>query len=192
MWFALLIVEHSSWAHGGNTPTVFASPVVKAVLWIAVPVIPSVQVWFTWYVIRRGLRGAEKFSMPNILKKSGDIPGNGENGGYDNGETDGELTRQRIEEYFHRNRPWLAPDFKLTDLAVAMGVNRSEISAFINQTFGMGFKRYVNRWRLAEYERLMNMPSNDLKNPYKIVVMAGFSDTRHYHRVVEMEKMENE
>jgi AraC-like DNA-binding protein len=100
----------------------------------------------------------------------------------------GKLSRKTVEAYFKDQRPWLDPQFQLPQLANALGVNRSEISAFINNTFGVNFKRYVNRWRLAEFERLMSLPSNDFKNPYKIASQAGFSDFRHLNRVAELEK----
>jgi AraC-like DNA-binding protein len=98
------------------------------------------------------------------------------------------LTRRDIEAYFYLHRPFVDPAFKLSDLAEAMRVNRSEMSAFINSTFGVNFRRYVNRWRLQEYERLMALPSNEVKNPSKILLMAGFADLRHYLRVLEQEK----
>ncbi len=71
-----------------------------------------------------------------------------------------------------------------------MGVSRSEMSAFINSTFGINFKRFVNRWRLREYERLMSLPANRRKDPCKVLTMAGFTDSRHYRRVTENEQQE--
>lgn len=99
----------------------------------------------------------------------------------------GTLTRRSLENYFHLKKPYLDPDFKLTDLAAALDVNRTEMSGFINRTYDVGFKRYVNGWRLAEYNRLMSLPSNERKNPHRIMPMAGFSDSRHYQRALEQE-----
>jgi AraC-like DNA-binding protein len=100
----------------------------------------------------------------------------------------GELSQKNIEQYFKISRPWLDPQFQLPDLANALGVNRSDLSSFINRTFEVNFKRYVNSWRLAEFERLMSLPSNELKNPYKVAKMAGFTDFRHFRRVEEQER----
>ena len=99
-----------------------------------------------------------------------------------------ELSCTMLENYFHVKRPYTDPEFKLTDLAEVMGVNRSEISNFINRAYGMNFKRYVNRWRLEEFRRLMALPSNERKSPYKILPLAGFSDSRHYQRALQLEK----
>ncbi len=103
-----------------------------------------------------------------------------------------ELSRTTLENYFHARRPYTDPEFKLIDLAEAMGVNRSEISNFINRAYGMNFKRYVNRWRLEEFQRLMALPSNERKSPYKIFPLAGFSNSRHYQRALQLENREGE
>jgi AraC-like DNA-binding protein len=163
-------------------------PAPAPILLVAAAVaIPSGQVWLTWRIIKRGgldhEATAEMIHQPRSTRPAiiGDQTAMS---------LHKELTEQKLEEYFKAKRPYLDPDFKLMDLADAMDVNRSEMSAFINRTYGMGFKRYVNRWRLAEFQRLMALPSNELKNPYRVVKMAGFTDPRHYHRVAEQENAE--
>jgi AraC-like DNA-binding protein len=101
-----------------------------------------------------------------------------------------ELTRKALEDHFHINRPHTNPDLKLNDLAGALDVSQSDLSAFINREFGINFRRYVNRWRLAEHQRLMSLPSNERKNVNKIISLSGFSNLRHYHRVLETESPE--
>jgi AraC-like DNA-binding protein len=171
---------------------IFVSGVVSAlfsavgVVWdcIAAPLVSLEQVWITYHLVRRGQLGYEKFTLScrHISKSS--FPGSAEesvSGGVF-------LSRELVEEYFRLRRPYLDPGLSLPSLADALGVRRAELSTFINRTFGVNFPRYVNRWRLAEFERLMSLPSNELKNPYKVAAMAGFSDTRHFIRVFEQEK----
>ncbi len=187
-----------------------ASTARRVALTVAALVLPAAQLWLTWRMIRR-TRPLSHLNHPTAPRldtwSDPDPDANPADLAYPTDATatssstattphpvpprpgHGELTRRKIEEYFAHHRPWLDPDFKLTDLADAMGVNRSEMSSFVNRTFGAGFKRYVNRWRLAEYERLMALPSGELKNPYRVIKMAGFSDARHYHRVIEQEKI---
>jgi AraC-like DNA-binding protein len=163
-------------------------PAPMPILLVAAAVaIPAGEVWLTYRIIKRGgldheaaagMMPAHKNTRPAMI------------GGEMAMSLSKELTEQKLEEYFKTKRPYLDPDFKLMDLADAMDVNRSEMSAFVNRTYGMGFKRYVNRWRLAEFQRLMALPSNELKNPYRVVKMAGFTDPRHFHRVAEQEKAE--
>lgn len=77
-------------------------------------------------------------------------------------------------------------------MAEAMGVNRTVMSNFINQTYGMNFNRYLNRWRIEEYQILMALPSNERKNPYQVMVMSGFKDSRHFQRAIQVEKIYKE
>jgi AraC-like DNA-binding protein len=138
-------------------------------------VVSCAQVWFTWRLINRRL------IEPSPAKNS-------DNPAPRPDYSPPQLTQKSFEEYFKLRRPYLDPEFRLTDLTGELGVNRSELSAFINRTFETNFPRYVNRWRLAEFERLMSLPSNELKNPYKVATMAGFSNARHFMRVVEQEQ----
>lgn len=85
----------------------------------------------------------------------------------------GPLSRKAFENYLSQKKPYLDPDFKLTDMAEAMGVNRTVMSNFINQTYGMNFRRYLNQWRIEEYQILMAHPSNERKNPYRVMGYGG-------------------
>lgn len=99
----------------------------------------------------------------------------------------GQLNKRTFENYLSQEKPYLNPDFKLTDMAEAMGVNRTIMSNFINQTYGMNFKRYLNLCRIKEYQILIVHPSNECKNPYQVMVMAGFKDSRHFQRAIQLE-----
>ena len=72
-------------------------------------------------------------------------------------------------------------------MAEAMGVNRTVMSNFINQTYGMNFRRYLNLWRIKEYQGLIVHSSNEHKNPYQVMAMAGFKDSRHFLRAIQLE-----
>jgi len=94
----------------------------------------------------------------------------------------GKLTRRRLNVYFRKQKPYLQADFKMTDLAEIMDVNRSVLSAFINRNYGVHFNRFVNQWRLKELERLLSMPVNKGKSITRLVAKAGFKDLRQYFR----------
>ncbi len=99
----------------------------------------------------------------------------------------GQLNKRVFENYLSQQKPYLDPDFKLIDMAEVMGVNRTIMSNFINQTYGMNFRRYLNQWRIKEYQILIEQPSNERKNPYQVMVMAGFKDSRHFQRALQLE-----
>lgn len=61
--------------------------------------------------------------------------------------------------------------------------NRSYLSNFINETYDCGFNGYINRLRLRELERLMNLPSNRKKAATKLYAKAGFPNYQTYLRI---------
>ena len=101
--------------------------------------------------------------------------------------TRGQLNRKAFESYLSQKKTYLNPDLKLIDMAEAMDVNRTVMSNFINQTYGMNFRRYLNLWRIKEYQILIGLPSNERKNPYRVMAMAGFKDSRHFQRAIQLE-----
>ena len=102
-------------------------------------------------------------------------------------DTRGQLNRTAFENYLSQKKPYLDPDFKLTDMTGAMGVNRTVMSNFVNQTYGVNFRRYLNQCRIREYQTLIAHPSNEQKNPYQVMTMAGFKDSRHFQRAIQLE-----
>lgn len=100
----------------------------------------------------------------------------------------GKLTRIGLEAYFRHEKPWLDPACKITDLVEVFDVNRTALSSFINRTYGMNFNRYLNRWRLREFDRLRALPSNRGKSARSLVEKAGFDNYRTYLRAVAAER----
>ena len=97
------------------------------------------------------------------------------------------LDRVRFEKYIAKNKPYVDPDLRITDMARAMHTNRSYLSAFINREYGVNFCRYINRLRLRELERLYASPKRAETTNIELVLMAGFSSYRSYLRVKEAE-----
>lgn len=99
-----------------------------------------------------------------------------------------EIKKKQFENYMQKYKPWLNPEFKITDLSILMQVNRSAISKFINNTYGINFNRYINRLRLEETERLKKQSSNSKKKTKEIIQKAGFANTRNYMRALKAEQ----
>ena len=59
-----------------------------------------------------------------------------------------QLGKERVEKYLEDKKPYLNPEFKITDMAKDLFSNRSYISAFINREYGMNFNRFINHYRL--------------------------------------------
>ncbi len=102
------------------------------------------------------------------------------------------LTQKTFETYIKKYKPYLDPDFKITDLVEELGINRTYISRFINETYKVNFNRYINRCRLLELERLAKLPSNLKIKPYRLASKAGFRDGKHYLRAQKNEQTQQE
>jgi len=95
----------------------------------------------------------------------------------------GQITRERLETYFQEKKPYLNPEYKITDLMEDMDVNRNAASAFINKTYGVNFNRFLNQWRVDELKRLLSLPGNEKKSAASLYRQAGFSELKQYYRV---------
>lgn len=92
------------------------------------------------------------------------------------------IDRKQFERYLHECKPYLDPNLRITNLAVELNTNRSYLSGFINKEYGMNFCRLINRLRLQELDRLLQLPVNAKKANMDLVLMAGFSSYRSYLR----------
>ena len=101
-----------------------------------------------------------------------------------------QLGKERVEKYLEDKKPYLNPEFKITDMAKDLFSNRSYISAFINREYGMNFNRFINHYRLKEVERLQSeaIERKQKVSSMEIVIHAGFSNYRSYFRAKRMLK----
>lgn len=100
----------------------------------------------------------------------------------------GKLNRRRFENFIRNEKPYLNPDYKITDLVEALDINRTTLSAFINRTYGVNFNRYLNRLRLKELEKLRSKPAGQGKSISSLLDKAGFKDFRNYSRAAAAER----
>ena len=60
-----------------------------------------------------------------------------------------------FEQWMQNDKPYLNPDFQLTDLRQVLPTNRSYLSHLINTAYDCTFYQLVNRYRVEEAQRLM-------------------------------------
>jgi AraC-type DNA-binding domain-containing proteins len=101
-----------------------------------------------------------------------------------------EIDKKVFETYFFKHKPYLNPNFRISDLIDPLQSNRTYISKFINRTYKMNFSSYVNHCRLREMERLLQLPMNKGKKMSEIIVQAGFSNYRNYLRAKKQFSMD--
>ncbi|MBQ2068406.1 MAG: AraC family transcriptional regulator [Paludibacteraceae bacterium] len=89
--------------------------------------------------------------------------------------------RATLEAWLEKDKPYLNPDFQLTDLRQVLPMNRSYLSRFINTEYGCSFFQWVNGMRIEEAKRLMT-EQPDLKLQ-EIAARSGFSSYVVFSRV---------
>ena len=94
--------------------------------------------------------------------------------------TPAELNKTVFNNYFHTSKPYLNPKLTIMDIVEPLKSNRTYISKFVNQTYGMSFSSYVNLCRLLEMKRLLELPSNKGKSEAVLCQKAGFGKYRNY------------
>jgi AraC-like DNA-binding protein len=96
------------------------------------------------------------------------------------GSDDAELM-QRICQAMEQQQLFMNPNLKITDLATALGTNRSAISACINSQRSCSFPQFVNTYRVAYAQELLRSQP-DIKIA-EVCVKSGFSGEASFYRI---------
>ena len=88
---------------------------------------------------------------------------------------------QRICQVMEEQQLFMNPDLKITDLATALGTNRSTISACINSQRDCSFPQFVNAYRVACAQELLRTQP-DIKIA-EVCVKSGFSSEASFYRI---------
>ena len=95
------------------------------------------------------------------------------------------IDKQHFEDYISREKPFLNPELKITDMILPLGTNRTYLSRFINNTYGMSFSHYINTCRAKELDSYLSDPQMSKYTNEDKIIMAGFSGKRGYKRFVK-------
>lgn len=87
---------------------------------------------------------------------------------------------RQITLLFDNDRIWLNPNLKLSDIAKAVGTNRTYVSAFFNTEAKSTFYDFVNRYRIEHACRLLESSSDSLK---LVAEQSGFNSQQSFIRV---------
>ncbi len=88
---------------------------------------------------------------------------------------------QRICQVMEQQQLFMNPDLKITDLATALGTNRSTISACINSQRDCSFPQFVNAYRVAYAQKLLHTQP-EIKIA-EVCVKSGFSSEASFYRI---------
>jgi AraC-like DNA-binding protein len=93
--------------------------------------------------------------------------------------------RAALEAWLEKEKPYLNPDFQLSDLRQVLPLNRTYLSQLINTEYGCSFYRFIARYRIQEAKRLMT-EQPDMK-VQDIAQQSGFSDRKVFSRTFTRE-----
>ena len=65
-----------------------------------------------------------------------------------------QLIQERLVSYFQEKKPYLKPDLKINDVALAVFTNKTYVSRVLNESMNMNFNQYVNSFRIREAQRI--------------------------------------
>lgn len=85
----------------------------------------------------------------------------------------------KIELLFHEKELFLNPQLKLSDVARAVGTNRTYVSNYFNQELGVSFYEYVNAMRIDFACRLLSQTTESIK---EIACKSGFNSQQSFIR----------
>lgn len=86
----------------------------------------------------------------------------------------------KIDAYLVQEKAFLNPRLKLSDVAQAVGSNRTYVSNYFNRELSTTFYDYVNALRLDYACELLRKSKDSL---YAIAIQSGFNSLSTFHRV---------
>lgn len=96
-----------------------------------------------------------------------------------------DFSRQRtaIVNYLEGEQAYLNPQITLGDLASGVGLSVNEVSAIINDEFGVNFNEWINRYRVSAVKEKLMDPSTDHLSLVAIGFDCGFNSKATFNRV---------
>ncbi|MCC6411408.1 MAG: helix-turn-helix transcriptional regulator [Saprospiraceae bacterium] len=133
-----------------------------------------------------GFRGQMPIVLPDVVPSdNATITSKSEEHGFILSEDRRNAYLQTLSQEMERNNPFLDPNLTLADLATSTGISPIYLSAIINQEFGMNFRDYINRRRIACFKQLMTNPES---RQYTLEAMArksGFASRVTFSRAFQ-------
>ena len=90
---------------------------------------------------------------------------------------------RRLDAYMNAAQPYLDASLCVGDLARALEVPSRQVSQVLNSVLGESFFDYINRYRIAEAQRLLGDPVYKEATILHILYEAGFNSKSTFNRV---------
>jgi hypothetical protein len=96
-----------------------------------------------------------------------------------------------LDRFFQKNKPYLNPNYKISDLEKQLKVSRRAIYSFTKQRYRRNFNQFLNLWRIAELQHLQSLPENRDISINILCLKAGFSNAQQYYQAEKERKAIN-
>lgn len=87
-----------------------------------------------------------------------------------------------IEDYFSKKPSYLNASFKISELATDVGIPSHKLSAYFSRRLNMGFKDYINRLRIDNSVRKLELGEHHNKTLEAISMESGFQSRSTFIR----------
>ncbi len=88
--------------------------------------------------------------------------------------------KERLEEYFIKDEPYLNPELRIWDVVKDINTNRTYLSKLINQHYGVRFSTFINNYRIEKAKQLMQEKNNVTLDT--ISILSGFHNYTSFFR----------
>jgi AraC-like DNA-binding protein len=129
---------------------------------------------FSFLVVLKGLRAPEIFAGLAQAPKYRHSPLT---------EEDKEQYLMRLQSYMETQRPHLNPSLTIETLAKRLSISPRYLSQVINETLGVNFFDFVNKYRISESKRIFTDSSSNPRNNLDVLFDSGFNTKSAFYRV---------
>ena len=89
----------------------------------------------------------------------------------------------RLEQKMSQDKLYLNPKLTTTDVATAIGTNKTYLSDYLNNTLNTSFFDYINTFRINEACRIIEMmPERGRESMSVVAQKSGFNSLSSFHR----------
>lgn len=97
-------------------------------------------------------------------------------------ETECKELYEKLVAYVEKERPYINPDLKMGDLAVALGTSSHSLSYLLNQYLNQSYYDFINDYRVAEFKRLVVDSKYSRYTLAALAELCGFSSRASFFR----------
>lgn len=88
---------------------------------------------------------------------------------------------KKLIDYFERDKPYLDPETSLESVAKQLNLNRTYVSQIINDRLGCTFTGLINRFRLDEAKKKLDLSTPEPGSILEIAMETGFNSKSNFY-----------